>query len=412
MAKESCIAAKAEGNTAYAAGNLDLAIEHYTASLEHWDEALEIEVKPKTFSKGDCVVYNSRGFGRVESAFTVMDEYFCKDLGTDKPIWVGDAGGDLKRFSKSDLQPVPQDLFDLRLAVAQNLAAVKLKQEDFELTIKWAEEALRMDGRAPKALMRKGAAMLKSGQAGPASDVLLTAQEVSPKDAEVKRLLREAEKTRAPGWVCANGCCGPWGIGQHLLTPPPNLNTLGKGSTAPPKQLGPMKFGPSTAGQKIVADDDSDSECSTCSSNDNPDCTKKESDDTAPLDTDSAVPVAPAATSEVSAATSTMAAGKAATSCLEPSIEEPPFPTAEEPRKVAAPPAEVTPAVASAAAKRSEKICEKPTAFPEKTTSSPTAATRHFPAIAAALLAAFAVLAAAWQLGDVGAMATTEGVPL
>merc|ERR1719487_2869833 len=106
--------------------------------------------------------------------------------------------------------------------------------------------------------------MLKNGQPGPASDVLSTAQSVTPKDPEVKRLLWEAEKARGSGWVCASGCCGPWGIQNHMLTASPNLNPLGKKARA----LCPVKLGPSTAGQKIVADD---GECSTCSSNDNPD---------------------------------------------------------------------------------------------------------------------------------------------
>ena len=47
----------------------------------------------------------------------------------------------------------------------------------------------------------QGAALLKTGYAGPASDFLLTAAQVIPKDQEVKRLLWEAEKARGPGWV-------------------------------------------------------------------------------------------------------------------------------------------------------------------------------------------------------------------
>merc|ERR1712151_1366102 len=63
-----------------------------------------------------------------------------------------------------------------------------------------------------KALLRKGAALLRLNQPGPASDVLATCAEVTPKDAEVRRLLKEAETKRSPTWVCATGCCGPWGI--------------------------------------------------------------------------------------------------------------------------------------------------------------------------------------------------------
>eukprot|EP00913_Durusdinium_trenchii_P031908 g29884.t1 len=69
-----------------------------------------------------------------------------------------------------------------------------------------------MDGKAPKALMRLGLGLLRTGKPGPASDWLAAAQKAMPKDSEVRRLLREAEMKRSPTWVCANGCCGPWGI--------------------------------------------------------------------------------------------------------------------------------------------------------------------------------------------------------
>jgi tetratricopeptide (TPR) repeat protein len=271
MAAEACAAAKAEGNSAYGAGELEKASQCYMQALEHFTKALAALPKPTTLDRGNVVQYNGKGFGRVESAFLIMDEYFLKDLGTDQAIWVGEAGGDLRRFARSDLQLVPQELFDLRLACVQNLAAVKLKQEEFELAIKWADEALAMAFRSPKALMRKGAALLNKGEAGPASDALMLAVQVAPKDSEAKKLLRQAEKTRDPGWVCASGCCGPWGIGPHTQASAKPLNTIGSGSS-----MGVMKFGPSTAGQRIVAGDDSDSECSTCPSDDKGDCSKND----------------------------------------------------------------------------------------------------------------------------------------
>mmetsp|Transcript_54301 Transcript_54301/g.84470 ORF Transcript_54301/g.84470 Transcript_54301/m.84470 type:complete len:371 (-) Transcript_54301:7-1119(-) len=274
MAVEACAAAKAGGNSAYTAGDLDEAAKCYSEALDRWKEAIAAMPKPKTFSVGDRVMYDGKGFGSVESAFTIMDEYFLKDLGTDQAIWVGEIGRDLKRFSKSDLQPMTQELFDLRLACAQNLAAVRLKQEDYDEAIEWAVEALKMDGKSPKALLRKGAALLKSGRPGPASDVLNLLLTIAPKDAEAKKLLREAEKTRDPGWVCANGCCGPWGVQNHMLAQQTFTSTNAKGST-----LGAMKLGPTTAGATFDDDDDdddSDSDCSSCLNNDKQVCSKNE----------------------------------------------------------------------------------------------------------------------------------------
>jgi len=415
MAVEACVAAKGEGNAAYAAGNLELAIERYTAALDHWNVALDDLPKPKMFSRGDCVAYNNKGFGRVESAFTVMDEYFLKDLGTDMPIWVGDAGGDLRRFSKSDLQPVPQELFDLRLACTQNMAAVKLKQEDFDLAIKWADEALRMDCRAGKALMRKGAALLKNGKAGPASDYLLTAKEVLPKDAEVKRLLFEAELARGAGWVCANGCCGPWGIQNHMLTPPLNLNTIGKGSTLGPTSVGPMRFGPTTAGQKIVADgEDSDSECSTCSSNDKADCSKNESpdlpDDLSTVDIRGSQPgfVFPQS-KPVSAPSSeqVLKSGQALPEETALANDEPSGSSsaisASVGSRVAARPTAGVPATERAVESPDQKTSAEQADFLTKKRAASTAP-RLCSTIAAASFAAFAAVAVAWQLGYAGAM--------
>jgi len=248
------------------------AVARYTDALASWEEALREEPHPKTFAKGDRVRYDAArkvGFATVESAFTVMDEYFLRDLGTDQAIWVGDAGGDLQRFSRSELRTVPQDLFDLRFACAQNLAAVRLKQDDFSEAIRWADEALKMNGKAPKALMRKGSALLKSGQPGPASDVLAAAAAEVPKDAEVRKLLREAEKTRPGNWVCMNGCCGPGFsvCGNTSLTTSSNLSKVSAGAT--------LQLGPKVTQNAAIDDSKSDSDCSTCSGNDDQECSKQ-----------------------------------------------------------------------------------------------------------------------------------------
>eukprot|EP00435_Cladocopium_sp_Y103_P048273 s452_g14.t1 len=167
---------------------------------------------PSTHEIGAQVRYSQHGFGVVMSAFTMFDEYFLKDLGNDQAIWAGEPGGELKRYSAAELTPVSQELFDLRFAIAQNLAAVSLKLERYKEAIDWANAALCMDGKAPKALMRLGLGLLRTGKPGPASDWLAAAQKAMPNDAEVRKLLREAELKRSPTWICANGCCGPWGI--------------------------------------------------------------------------------------------------------------------------------------------------------------------------------------------------------
>lgn len=206
----ACADAKAKGNAAYAQGDLKAALQHYEEALVHWEAALA--PPPKVHEVNTRVRYSEHGFGMVMSAFTMFDEYFLKDLGTDTAIWGGEAGGQLKRYEAKDLRPVSDELWDLRFAIAQNLAAVCLKRDEYDEAVRWADAALSMDGKAPKALMRLGAALLRLGQAGPASDRLAEAVKALPHDLELRKLLREAEQKRSPTWVCASGCCGPWGI--------------------------------------------------------------------------------------------------------------------------------------------------------------------------------------------------------
>eukprot|EP00913_Durusdinium_trenchii_P031907 g29883.t1 len=73
----ACAACKAEGNTAYANGDLETAREHYAAALEHWEAALR--PAPSAHEIGARVRYSRHGFGVVMSAFTMFDEYFLKE---------------------------------------------------------------------------------------------------------------------------------------------------------------------------------------------------------------------------------------------------------------------------------------------------------------------------------------------
>eukprot|EP00406_Dinophysis_acuminata_P063935 CAMPEP_0179271166 /NCGR_PEP_ID=MMETSP0797-20121207/31835_1 /TAXON_ID=47934 /ORGANISM="Dinophysis acuminata, Strain DAEP01" /LENGTH=378 /DNA_ID=CAMNT_0020979509 /DNA_START=54 /DNA_END=1186 /DNA_ORIENTATION=- len=267
-ATRACELAKSEGNTLYTADDLEGAIQKYTCALEHWGRAVDAVHQEGTLGVGQLVRYDGRGFGVVMSAFALFDEYFLKDLGTNQPIWVGEEGGVLRRFAGGDLQAVTQELLDLRAAVLQNLAAACLKREDFGEAVRWADGALLMNGRAPKALMRKGKGLLRLNQPGPASDVLASALEVTPGDAQLRRLLREAEQRRSPTWVCTTGCCGPWGIvcgGPVMPSVPQVVPPAVKASSEPPREAaaGPPE-GAVDPGDPEDPEDREDRECSSC----------------------------------------------------------------------------------------------------------------------------------------------------
>eukprot|EP00931_Biecheleriopsis_adriatica_P016874 TRINITY_DN1229_c0_g1_i1.p1 TRINITY_DN1229_c0_g1~~TRINITY_DN1229_c0_g1_i1.p1 ORF type:complete len:338 (+),score=82.62 TRINITY_DN1229_c0_g1_i1:66-1016(+) len=260
---DACAEAKAAGNAAYAEGDLDSALERYSAAMQHWERALS--PSPATYEVGARVRYGKQCFGMVMSSFTMFDEYFLKDLGREEAVWAGEIGGELKRFPAKDLRPVSDALWDLRFAIAQNLAAVCLKLSRYDEAIRWADAALSMDGKAPKALMRLGAALLHSGQPGPASDRLAAAAKAMPKDKEVAKLLREAEKKRSPTWVCASGCCGPWGIvcGGSVVDAMPEV--------VKPRQKAEVQA-------TKAADDDSGSICSSTTASTEPATIVKEAE--------------------------------------------------------------------------------------------------------------------------------------
>mmetsp|Transcript_68355 Transcript_68355/g.164014 ORF Transcript_68355/g.164014 Transcript_68355/m.164014 type:complete len:267 (+) Transcript_68355:89-889(+) len=226
-ALQSCNDAKARGNKAFGAADLETAKECYTEALQHWDSAVdEIQGTNKLLAEGARVGYGKGRFGVVMSVFPLMQEYFLKDLETDQPVWAGgQVGINLERFGRQELRFIETALFDLRLAVAQNLAAVHLKQEDFAEAVRWANAALAMNGKAPKALMRKGAALLRSDRASAAVEPLVAAAEALPTDKELAKLVLEAQKASPNDaqWVCAAGCLANCAglLCVPSLTPPP-----------------------------------------------------------------------------------------------------------------------------------------------------------------------------------------------
>mmetsp|Transcript_436 Transcript_436/g.575 ORF Transcript_436/g.575 Transcript_436/m.575 type:complete len:260 (-) Transcript_436:102-881(-) len=207
--KEASLASKADGNRAFGAGQLEVAKQCYTEALKHWAAAVQENRSKDVLPEGAYVSYGKEKYGKVMSVFPLMKEYFIKDLENDQPVWAGgQVGISLERFGHMELQPIETELFDLRFAVTQNLAAVHLKLEEYAEAVRWANAALNMNGKAPKALMRKGAALLRTARPAAAIEVLSVAAEALPSDKEVQRLLAEATKAapESAQWVCAAGC--------------------------------------------------------------------------------------------------------------------------------------------------------------------------------------------------------------
>eukprot|EP00927_Polykrikos_kofoidii_P072689 TRINITY_DN68782_c0_g1_i1.p1 TRINITY_DN68782_c0_g1~~TRINITY_DN68782_c0_g1_i1.p1 ORF type:complete len:438 (+),score=79.03 TRINITY_DN68782_c0_g1_i1:48-1316(+) len=222
-------AAKEAGNQALKSADLPLAIERYEESVRLCEEALSRTTQPKHLRNNEVVKYGDSCFAIVETAYPHFGDYCLEDLGTGEVVKhkVTKYEEVPKRFRRSDLLSVPQDLFDLRLACLQNLTLVSLKiargssrARDFEETVRRANDALAMNGCAPKALMRKGAALIELKDIDGAGSVLaLAAQATRGKDEEVMRLLRLVMDVKGKG----KGKGGVKGRGR------------GKGTTFAPK---------------------------------------------------------------------------------------------------------------------------------------------------------------------------------
>jgi len=202
LTSADCVRLKAEGNSAFAAGETDIAIVRYTEALDIWNEVVRSSPQPEVFEVGNRILYKSktptgRVFGEIAKAFPLLNEYFIKDLASGKMVWESEADAILRCFERADLMFVSTEMFDSQLACLQNLAAAYLKMNLNNEAINWADHALSMDPRASKALMRKGVALLRGGvRLSRAQRVLTLANEVSPKDREVQKALEEVKKAR------------------------------------------------------------------------------------------------------------------------------------------------------------------------------------------------------------------------
>lgn len=206
LTAEHCIDLKAKGNAAYAAGEIDCAILSYTEAVDNWHSVVRNSPQPEALEEGDQVLYEPDAlgitgslFGEITKAFPLLKEYHLKDLASGKEAKENNEESyTLRCFDKADLIVIPKQMFELQLACLQNLAAAYLKQGLHEEAVIWADQALAMDPRAPKALMRKGMALLRGGERlSRAQRVLTLANQVSPKDREVQKALDEVKSLRA-----------------------------------------------------------------------------------------------------------------------------------------------------------------------------------------------------------------------
>jgi hypothetical protein len=204
--------AKEAGNDALKAANMPLARECYEKALQRADDAIASLKRPSELQTHDLVKYEF-GFAAIDIVEGRFADYILKDLGNDEQVKVkaGRYEEVIKRYKAEDIQRVPYQLFEARLAVCQNIALAALKDargskrdQDFEEAIKKANDALSMDGRSFKALMRKGNALLELKEIHAASKVLTqAAKEAKFRDPELVKLLQrvsyEQRKAKASG---------------------------------------------------------------------------------------------------------------------------------------------------------------------------------------------------------------------
>jgi hypothetical protein len=203
-------AMKELGNNALHSKDLPLAIEKYEEALDLWQNALLAVPQTGALNQNDLVLYAEEGrFGRVETNDIIFKEFQVEDMCTGQMVKhkVGKYEEVVTRFKRKDLAHVPQEVYDLRLAILQNMSLVALKlaraskrEEDFEEVVRRANEALLMKGTAAKASMRKGEALYElRDMEGAMRSLAIAQQETKGKDDEVLRLLLLVREAKGKG---------------------------------------------------------------------------------------------------------------------------------------------------------------------------------------------------------------------
>jgi len=218
-------ALKELGNDALKAKDLPLAIEKYEEALNVWQKAIVAVPQNSALSQNDAVLYAEEGFGIVETCDVIFQEFHIQDSCNGQMVKhkVGKYEDVVTKFKREELAVVPRELFDLRLAILQNLSLVALKlarasrrKEDFEEVVRRANEALFMNGTAAKASMRKGEALYELKDMEGAMRALAVAQqETKGRDEEVTRLLQQVLAAKGKGKGKGKG--GKGGKGPNSL---------------------------------------------------------------------------------------------------------------------------------------------------------------------------------------------------
>lgn len=206
---EQALDAKEKGNQALKSADLPLATEYYEKALTLFDKAMEDVPQAKILKNNEVVKYGDGGYGIVDTAYPQFGDYLIQDLGHGEVVKekVGRYEEVPQRFLRKELKSIPQDLFELRLAVLQNLtlislklARASLKNDDWAEVVRSANEALSMDGRAPKALFRKATALVELKDMESAAKSLgIAYQETRGRDPEVMKLLEVVLAAKGKG---------------------------------------------------------------------------------------------------------------------------------------------------------------------------------------------------------------------
>eukprot|EP00747_Dinoflagellata_sp_TGD_P168318 gnl/TRDRNA2_/TRDRNA2_194432_c0_seq1.p1 gnl/TRDRNA2_/TRDRNA2_194432_c0~~gnl/TRDRNA2_/TRDRNA2_194432_c0_seq1.p1 ORF type:complete len:471 (+),score=81.34 gnl/TRDRNA2_/TRDRNA2_194432_c0_seq1:34-1446(+) len=192
MAQVLAAELRVKGNALYSKGNIRLAVDCYVEGVEAWEEAAVAAPRVKALKEGDVVRYDKGRWGTVDVSYPIMGEYLIKDIYRDEVLWQAGMKGMPRHFARDELQAISPDLFRLRIAFLQNLAAASVKLGEFRDAVAWADAALLMDPKSTKALTRKGAGFLHLGKFDKAEKALNAAYEGAPVNREVVRLLRLA----------------------------------------------------------------------------------------------------------------------------------------------------------------------------------------------------------------------------